>query len=48
MQVNVPVPDGTEAGETVDFELDPAQLGSLPNSDVQALRDGRFHTEGGA
>jgi len=47
-QVSVPVPEGTEAGECVNFDLNPAQLGSLPPSDVVALRDGRFVTEGGS
>ena len=46
-QVVVPLPEGTSAGDEVGFELDAAQLGSLPHSDHAALLDGRFHTEPG-
>ena len=46
-QIIVPLPAGTYAGDSVDFELTPEQLAALPRSDVVALRDGRFHVEPG-
>jgi hypothetical protein len=46
-QIIVPLPDGTLAGDAVEFELQPHQLAALPRSDVVALIDGRFHAEAG-
>ena len=46
-QIIVPLPDGTRAGDSVEFELQPHQLAALPRSDVVAILDGRFHAEPG-
>ena len=46
-QIVVPLPDGTRAGDAVEFELQPEQLAELPRSDVVALHDGRYYAEPG-
>ena len=47
-QIVVPLPEGTAAGDSVEFELSSLQLGELPRSDLAALRDGRYVVEPGA
>lgn len=46
-QIVVPLPEGTNAGDTVGFDLNAAQIASLPISDIEALLDGRYHVEPG-
>ena len=46
-QVVIPLPEGTNVGDTVRFNLDPSQVGALPPSDVEAIVDGRYLVEPG-
>ena len=46
-QIEVPLPEGTMVGDTVDFELTSLQLSELPRSDIAAMRDGRYVIEPG-
>ena len=46
-QVVVPLPEGTQSGDTVGFDLSPEQIAALPDSDVLALTNGRFLVEPG-